>query len=118
MPLFPGRDVVSPGPCDRAPWGNWEWWSFGFSHLVLIYVFAKLWRRAEIVTDVELTELRYGGRPAAVLRGARAFLFAIPINCIAMKSGMCDGRMPANVSVKLRATVTAGLAKLVEAVNQ
>jgi SSS family solute:Na+ symporter len=64
--------------------GNWEWWSFGLSHLVLIYVFARLWRRAEIVTDVELTELRYGGTPAAVLRASRAFLFAIPINCISI----------------------------------
>ena len=64
--------------------GNWEWWSFGVSHLVLIYVFARLWRRAEIVTDVELTELRYGGRPAAVLRASRAFLFALPINCISI----------------------------------
>ena len=64
--------------------GNWEWWSFGLSHIVLIYVFARLWRRAEIVTDVELTELRYGGRPAAVLRGTRAFLFALPINCISI----------------------------------
>ena len=64
--------------------GNWEWWSFGFSHLLLIYLFARLWRRAEVVTDVELTELRYGGRPAAVLRVSRAFLFAVPINCIAI----------------------------------
>ncbi|MDX1579115.1 MAG: sodium:solute symporter family protein [Gemmatimonadota bacterium] len=64
--------------------GNWEWWSFALSHLLLIYLFARLWRRAEIVTDVELTELRYGGRPAAVLRGARAFLFAVPINCVAI----------------------------------
>ncbi len=64
--------------------GNWEWWSFGLSHLVLICVFARLWRRAEVVTDVELTELRYGGRPAAVLRAARAFLFAVPMNCIAI----------------------------------
>lgn len=64
--------------------GNWEWWSFGLSHLLLIYLFARLWRRAEVVTDVELTELRYGGRPAAVLRAARAFLFAVPINCISI----------------------------------
>lgn len=64
--------------------GNWEWWSFGLSHIVLIYMFARLWRRAQIVTDVELTELRYGGRPAAVLRATRAFLFAVPINCIAI----------------------------------
>ncbi len=64
--------------------GNWEWWSFGLSHLLLIYLFARLWRRAGIVTDVELTELRYGGRPAAVLRATRAFLFAVPINCISI----------------------------------
>lgn len=64
--------------------GNWEWWAFALSHLLLIYVFARLWRRAGVVTDVELTELRYGGKPAAVLRGTRAFLFAVPINCIAI----------------------------------
>ena len=64
--------------------GNWEWWSFGLSHVLLIYLFARLWRRAEVVTDVELTELRYGGRPAAVLRATRAFLFAVPINCISI----------------------------------
>ena len=64
--------------------GNWEWWAFALSHLLLIYLFARLWRRAEVVTDAELTETRYGGKPAAVLRGTRAFLFAVPINCIAI----------------------------------
>ncbi|WP_420461780.1 sodium:solute symporter family transporter [Candidatus Palauibacter sp.] len=64
--------------------GNWEWWSFGLSHHLLLYLFARMWRRAEVVTDVELTELRYGGRPAAVLRATRAFLFAVPINCISI----------------------------------
>lgn len=68
--------------------GNWEWWSFALSHLLLIYLFARLWRRAEVVTDAELTEIRYGGRPAAVLRGARAFLFAVPINCVAIGYAM------------------------------
>lgn len=68
----------------RGVAGNWEWWSFGLSHLLLIYLFARLWRRAEVVTDVELSELRYGGRPAAVLRATRAFLFAVPINCISI----------------------------------
>jgi len=64
--------------------GNWEWWAFALSHVLLIYLFARLWRRAEVVTDAELTEIRYGGRPAAILRGSRAFLFAVPINCIAI----------------------------------
>ncbi|PZV11514.1 MAG: sodium:proline symporter, partial [Leptolyngbya sp.] len=62
--------------------GNWEWWSFGIAHVVMIYVFARLWRRSEIITDAELTELRYGGATAAWLRGIKAFLFAVPINCI------------------------------------
>ena len=64
--------------------GNWEWWCFAFAHVALIYVFARLWRRSEIITDAELIELRYGGRPAALLRGFKAFLFAVPINCIGM----------------------------------
>ena len=68
--------------------GNWEWWAFATGHVVMIYVFARLWRRSEIVTDAELTELRYGGRPAAILRATKAFLFAIPINCIGIGLGM------------------------------
>jgi len=68
--------------------GNWEWWSFGVSHLIMIYVFARLWRRSEIVTDAQLTEMRYGGRPAALLRGIKAFLFAVPINCIGIGYAM------------------------------
>jgi len=67
---------------ERGIAGNWEWWSFGLAHLILIYMFARLWRRSEVVTDAELTELRYGGRMAAILRGVKAFLFAVPINCI------------------------------------
>ena len=68
--------------------GNWEWWSFGIAHIVLIYIFARLWRRAEIVTDAELTEMRYGGKTAAVLRGTKAFLFAVPINCVGIGYAM------------------------------
>lgn len=68
--------------------GNWEWWSFGIAHVVLIYVFARLWRRSEIVTDAELTEMRYGGKSAAILRGVKAFLFAVPINCIGIGYAM------------------------------
>ncbi|MDQ3389063.1 MAG: Na+:solute symporter [Gemmatimonadota bacterium] len=62
--------------------GNWEWWSFAVAHVILIYVFARLWRRSEIVTDNELTELRYGGRPAATLRAVKGFLFAVVIGSI------------------------------------
>jgi SSS family solute:Na+ symporter len=68
--------------------GNWEWWSFAVAHILLVCVFARLWRRAAIVTDAELTELRYGGRPAAVLRGTKSFLFAVVINSVGIGYAM------------------------------
>jgi len=68
--------------------GNWEWWSFAFTHVMMAVVLARLWRRATIMTDAELIEVRYGGRPAAILRGTRALLFAIPINCLGIGYGM------------------------------
>jgi SSS family solute:Na+ symporter len=68
--------------------GNWEWWSFAFAHVLMAVVLARLWRRATVMTDAELIELRYGGRPAAILRGTRALLFAIPINCLGIGYGM------------------------------
>jgi Na+/proline symporter len=63
---------------------NWEWWAFAVGGLASAMVFARLWRRAAVVTDAELTELRYSGRAAAALRGIRAAYFALPINCIAV----------------------------------
>jgi len=68
--------------------GNWEWWSFAFAHVLMAFVLARLWRRAEVMTDAELTELRYAGWPAAILRGTRALLYAIPINCLGIGYGM------------------------------
>ena len=64
--------------------GNWEWWSFGVAHVAMAVVFAPLWRRSGVLTDAALTELRYGGPTAAWLRGIKAFLFALPINCIGL----------------------------------
>ena len=62
--------------------GNWEWWSFGFAHVAMTVIFAPLWRRSEVLTDAAFTELRYGGTPAALLRAVKAFLLAVPVNCI------------------------------------
>ena len=62
--------------------GNWEWWSFGLAHVAMTVVFAPLWRRSGVLTDAAFTELRYGGKAAAYLRGIKAFLLSIPINCI------------------------------------
>lgn len=62
--------------------GNWLWWNMVASGILTVFFFARLWRRAEVMTDVELAELRYSGRPAAFLRGFRAIYFGLPINCI------------------------------------
>src|SRR6187397_2400019 len=60
--------------------GNWLWWNMVMSGILTVFFYARLWRRAGVITDVELTELRYGGKPAAVLRAFRAAYLAIPIN--------------------------------------
>ncbi|MGH7481246.1 MAG: sodium:solute symporter family protein [Longimicrobiales bacterium] len=64
--------------------GNWLWWSMVMSGILTVFFYARLWRRAEVVTDVEFTEIRYSGRPAALLRGFRALYLALPINLIIM----------------------------------
>jgi SSS family solute:Na+ symporter len=64
--------------------GNWLWWNGAFSGVLTVFFFSRLWRRAGVLTDVEFAELRYGGRPAAVLRGFRAIYLALPINLIIM----------------------------------
>jgi Na+/proline symporter len=64
--------------------GNWIWWSMLLSGMLTVFFFAKLWRRSGVLTDVEFAELRYGGRPAAVLRGFRAIYLGLTINLIIM----------------------------------
>jgi Na+/proline symporter len=64
--------------------GNWLWWNMAASGMLTVFVYARLWRRAGVMTDVEFAELRYSGRPAAFLRGFRALYLGIPINCIVM----------------------------------
>lgn len=64
--------------------GNWFWWSMALSHLFVVFLVARFWRRSSVITDAELIELRYEGRSAAALRGFKAFYFAIIINCITM----------------------------------
>ncbi|MFO0605832.1 MAG: sodium:solute symporter family protein [Polyangiales bacterium] len=62
--------------------GNWLWWNAVASGMLTVFFFAALWRRAGVMTDVELVEIRYGGKPAAALRAFRAAYLALPINCI------------------------------------
>jgi solute:Na+ symporter, SSS family len=62
--------------------GNWLWWNLLMSGMLTVFFFARLWRRANVMTDVEFAEIRYGGKPAAALRVFRSLYLAIPINLI------------------------------------
>jgi SSS family solute:Na+ symporter len=62
--------------------GAWYGWAMALGTVTSAVFFAKLWRRAGVLTDAELVELRYSGRPAALLRGFRAAYLGLPINCI------------------------------------
>src|SRR2546426_1149359 len=62
--------------------GNWIWWSFLMSGMLTVFFYARLWRRAGVMTDIEFAEIRYSGKPAAFLRGFRAVYLGIFINCI------------------------------------
>ena len=63
---------------------NWLWWSFAIGGMFSVFCLSRLWRRAEIVTDVELTEIRYSGLSAAALRAFRGAYMAIIVNCITL----------------------------------
>jgi SSS family solute:Na+ symporter len=85
--------------------GNWLWWSFLPSGMMTVFLFARLWRRSGLITDVEFAEMRYGGKPAAFLRGFRAVYLGLLMNClilgwvtkamtsiVAVTLGVSDGR--------------------------
>ena len=62
--------------------GNWVWWAFVLSGMLTVFFFARLWRRAGVMTDVEFTTIRYSGKEADFLRIFRAVYLSIPINAI------------------------------------
>jgi solute:Na+ symporter, SSS family len=76
-PLFVSGVIATQGIA-----GNWLWWSSCLSGMLTVFFFARYWRRAEVLTDVELTELRYGGKPAAFLRGFKALYLGLIMNCL------------------------------------
>src|SRR5438309_2529354 len=62
--------------------GNWLWWAFLLSGMMTVFLFARLWRRSGLLTDVQFAELRYAGKPAAFLRGFRAIYLGLLMNCL------------------------------------
>ena len=64
--------------------GNWAWWAYLLTGMLTVFVYAKLWRRSELNTDLGFYEIRYAGRPAAVLRGFRAVYLGLFFNVVIM----------------------------------
>ncbi len=62
--------------------GNWLWWNFAFGGMLTVFFFARLWRRAGIMTEAEFAEIRYSGKPARFLRGFRALYLGLFMNVI------------------------------------
>ena len=57
---------------------NWKWWFVGMSGIASVFLFARLWRRAELITDAELVEFRYGGQAAQAYEALRPFFWSLP----------------------------------------
>lgn len=78
-PLFVAGVIATEGIA-----GNWLWWNLAATHIMATLFFAKMWHRAGILTDLELLDIRYSGRPARILRGFRSLWEGILLNCIVM----------------------------------
>ncbi len=64
--------------------GNWLWWNMLIGGMLTVFFFSRLWRRAEILTDVEFIEFRYSGKPAAILRGFKGIYMGVFMNTVIM----------------------------------
>ncbi|SDL46473.1 Na+/proline symporter [Catalinimonas alkaloidigena] len=95
--------------------GNWAWWAFLLTGMLTVFLFAKLWRRSDVMTDLEFYELRYSGEMAAFLRGFRAIYLGVFFNVIVMatvclaviKIGAVMLQWPAWLTLAVVMTITA-----------
>jgi len=82
--------------------GNWLWWGSLLSGMMTVFLFARLWRRSGLLTDVQFAEIRYSGKPAAFLRGFRAVYLGLLMNCVIL--GWVTKAMTSIVAVTLGGT--------------
>jgi Na+/proline symporter len=66
--------------------GNWVWWAYVLTGMATVFFYARLWRRSEVMTDLEFYEIRYSGKAASVVRGFRSLYLGLFFNCIIMAS--------------------------------
>ncbi len=77
--------------------GNWAWWAFLLTGMMTVFFYARLWRRSQVLTDLEFYELRYSGKPASFVRGFRAIYLGLFFNCVIMASVNLAAAKIANV---------------------
>jgi len=105
-------DIVRKGGVS----GNWAWWAFLITGLLTVFVYAKLWRKSNVNTDIEFYDLRYGGKPAHFLRGFRAIYLGVIFNVLAMSGVTLAAIKIGQVMLGLSALETVGIASLVTVV--
>ena len=93
--------------------GNWVWWVFLLTGLLTVFVYAKLWRKSNVNTDIEFYELRYSGKPAKFLRGFRAVYLGVIFNVLAMGGISLAAIKIGQVMLGLTAFETIGIAGII-----
>ena len=93
--------------------GNWVWWAFLLTGLLTVFIYAKLWRKSNVNTDIEFYELRYGGKPAKFLRAFRAIYLGVIFNVLAMAAVTLAAIKIGQVMLGLSALETIALAGIV-----
>ena len=96
--------------------GNWVWWVFLLTGLLTVFVYAKLWRKSNVNTDIQFYELRYYGKPAKFLRGFRALYLGVIFNVLAMGGISLAAIKIGQVMLGLTAFETIGIAGLITVV--
>lgn len=93
--------------------GNWAWWAFLLTGMTTVFIYAKLWRRSGIATDLEFYELRYSGKAASFLRGFRAIYLGVFFNVVIMATVLLAGIKIAGIMLGLSPVQTVLLVGLV-----
>lgn len=93
--------------------GNWAWWAFLLTGMLTVFVYARLWRRSEITTDLEFYEMRYSGTEAKILRGFRAFYLGVVFNVLIMGTVMLAGIKIAGILLGMGAIETVLLVSFI-----
>ena len=93
--------------------GNWVWWAFLLTGMLTVFIYAKLWRKSNVTTDLEFYELRYGGKPAKFLRGFRSLYLGVFFNVLAMAGVTLAAIKIGEVMLGLTPWQTIGVASVI-----